>query len=32
MDRATQIKVLASEVRLSIMRLLAKPQRHIGNQ
>ena len=32
MDRSTQIKAMASEVRISILRLLAEPQEHFGHQ
>ncbi len=32
MDRAIQIKAIASEVRMSILRLLAESRRHFGHQ
>lgn len=32
MDRSTQIRALASEPRLRILRLLAEPKRHFGRQ
>lgn len=32
MDRSTQIKAMASETRMSILRLLAEPNRHFGHQ
>lgn len=32
MDRSTQIKAMASELRLTVLRLLAEPQRHFGHQ
>lgn len=32
MDRSTQIKAMASESRMSILRLLAEPNRHFGHQ
>jgi ArsR family transcriptional regulator len=32
MDRATQIKAMASERRLTVLRLLAEPQKHFGHQ
>ena len=32
MDRSTQIRAMASEQRLKILRLLAQPQRHFGHQ
>lgn len=32
MDRSTQIKAMASETRMSILRLLAEPQKHFGHQ
>lgn len=31
-DRAIQIKALASEPRLTILRLLAEPKKHFGHQ
>ncbi|GBQ43488.1 hypothetical protein AA11237_3288 [Acidocella aminolytica 101 = DSM 11237] len=31
-DRAIQIKALASEPRLTILRLLAEPKKHFGYQ
>ena len=32
MDRSTQIKAMASEQRLTVLRLLADPQGHFGHQ
>ncbi|RCW88080.1 ArsR family transcriptional regulator [Paracoccus lutimaris] len=32
MDRSTQIKAMASQPRLLILRLLAAPQKHFGQQ
>ncbi|MQY49568.1 helix-turn-helix domain-containing protein [Rhizobiales bacterium RZME27] len=32
MDRSTQIKAMASEQRLTILRLLAEPKKHFGHQ
>lgn len=32
MDRSTQIKAMASEQRLKIMNLLARPAQHFGDQ
>ncbi len=32
MDRAIQMKAMASEVRMAILRLLAEPERHFGQQ
>jgi DNA-binding transcriptional ArsR family regulator len=32
MDRSTQIRAMASEPRLTILRLLAKPEKHFGHQ
>lgn len=32
MDRSTQIKAMASETRMLILRLLAEPQNHFGHQ
>ena len=32
MDRTTQIKAMAGEQRLAILRLLAEPQKHFGQQ
>ena len=32
MDRSTQIKAMASEKRLTVLRLLANPQGHFGQQ
>ena len=32
MDRATQIKAMASPPRMKILRLLAAPGRHFGHQ
>ncbi len=32
MDRATQIKAMSSEQRLTVLRLLAKPKTHFGHQ
>lgn len=32
MDRSTQIKAMASAPRLTILRLLAEPQKHFGHQ
>ncbi|PND24325.1 transcriptional regulator [Sinorhizobium sp. M4_45] len=32
MDRSTQIKAMASEQRLTVLRLLAEPQKHFGHQ
>ena len=32
MNRSTQLKALASETRLTILRLLAAPRRHFGHQ
>ena len=32
MDRSIQIKAMASEDRMSILRLLAAPQKHFGDQ
>ncbi|RMC37900.1 ArsR/SmtB family transcription factor [Paracoccus alkanivorans] len=32
MDRSTQIKAMASETRMSILRLLAEPNRYFGHQ
>jgi DNA-binding transcriptional ArsR family regulator len=32
MGRSTQIKAMASEQRLTILRLLAEPQQHFGHQ
>ncbi|WP_121061543.1 ArsR/SmtB family transcription factor [Chachezhania antarctica] len=32
MDRSTQIKAMASEPRLKILRLLAEPEKHFGKQ
>ena len=32
MDRSIQIKAMSSEVRMSILRLLAEPQKHFGHQ
>lgn len=32
MDRSIQIKAMASEVRLQILRLLREPQKHFGHQ
>jgi ArsR family transcriptional regulator len=31
-DRSTQIKAMASEQRLMILRLLVQPQKHFGHQ
>ncbi|WP_259650601.1 helix-turn-helix transcriptional regulator [Roseobacter sp. OBYS 0001] len=32
MDRSTQIKAMASEVRMQVLRLLAEPKEHFGHQ
>lgn len=32
MDRSIQIKAMASEPRLTILRLLAEPKKHFGDQ
>jgi ArsR family transcriptional regulator len=32
MDRSIQIKAMASEPRLTVLRLLAEPQKHFGHQ
>jgi ArsR family transcriptional regulator len=32
MDRSTQIKAMASETRMQILRLLAEPKRHFASQ
>jgi DNA-binding transcriptional ArsR family regulator len=32
MDRSVQIKALSSEVRLTILRLLAEPEKHFADQ
>lgn len=32
MDRSTQIRAMASAPRLKILRLLAEPQKHFGDQ
>jgi DNA-binding transcriptional ArsR family regulator len=32
MDRSIQIKAMASEVRMSILGLLAEPKKHFGDQ
>lgn len=32
MDRSTQIKAVASEPRLTVLRLLAEPKKHFGHQ
>lgn len=32
MDRSTQIKAMASEPRLKVLRLLAEPQKHFSGQ
>ncbi|MCK8464317.1 helix-turn-helix domain-containing protein [Aliiroseovarius sp. S1339] len=32
MDRSMQIKAMASEVRMQVLRLLSEPNRHFGHQ
>ena len=32
MDRSIQIKAIASEPRLTVLRLLAEPEKHFGHQ
>ncbi|MBR0553330.1 ArsR/SmtB family transcription factor [Stakelama marina] len=32
MDRSSQIKAMASETRLAVLRLLAEPQKHFAHQ
>lgn len=32
MNRQTQIKAMASETRMRVLRLLAEPQKHFGHQ